>query len=74
VRHRFKRIVSRKNNVRSEEMDMIIIVTIINKKIILASENRCSVKAKVTSVHAMKTYSESRGIAPLILNLGTAYR
>jgi hypothetical protein len=32
------------------------------------------VKGKVVAVHSMKAYRNSRGIAALILNLGTRWR
>jgi hypothetical protein len=35
---------------------------------------RHELKGKVVPVHAMKAYGWSRGIAPLILNLGTRWR
>jgi len=36
--------------------------------------NKYNNKGKVVPVHAMKIYRRSRGIAPLILNLGTRLR
>jgi len=32
------------------------------------------IRGKLVPVHAMKAYSESRGTAPLILNLGVRWR
>jgi hypothetical protein len=49
---------------------LIIIVIII----ISSSSSSSSSSNDVFSVHAMKAYRRSRGIAPLILNLGTRWR
>jgi hypothetical protein len=43
-------------------------------KINLESQNPWKVKNKSSHVHAMSEYRRSRGVAPLILNLGTTWR